>query len=255
VWTAAQFIQSVQGNIATVEDANEIVAVEDASTNTWIDPTYVNESQYYYPKGSLLGLMLDIQIRTATGNRHSLDEVIRRLYDDHYRRGRGFTTADLLNYIRPWYPEVDTFYARYINGRDSLPYSEILPKGGMAVTVREARLPRVGVSTTEPRDGGVVVGAVTPNSLAMEAGLEPGDLLISVAGIPTAGPDDWAARYRAQHANADGQQVELVWRRDGVEMRGSGRVQILTIRGYGVAEDPNPTPLARQILDSITGRR
>jgi len=254
VWSVAQFVQSVQGNVASVEDANEIVAVEDASTNTWIDPTYVNESQYYYPKGSLLGLMLDIQIRSATNNQHSLDDVMRRLYDDHYRRNRGFTTADLLGYIRPWYPEVDTFHARYINGRDSLPYAEILPKGGIAVEVREARIPRVGVSDAGPKDGGVEVGGVVPNSLAMEAGLQPGDILLSVGGIATAGDQEWGARYRARYANGEGQPVELIWQRGGVEMRGSGRVQILTIRGYGVTRDPNPTPQARAILDSILGQ-
>ncbi len=254
VWSVAQFVQSVQGNVATVEDASEIVAVEDASTNTWIDPTWVNESQYYYPKGSLLGLMLDIQIRSATGNRHSLDEVMRRLYDDHWRRDRGFTTQDLLGYIRPWYPEVDTFYARYINGRDTLPYAEILPKGGIAVEVREARVPRVGVQDAGPVEGGVRIGGITPNSLAMEAGLLPGDVLVSVGGIPTTGPDEWGARYRARYGNAEGQTVELVWRRDGALMRGSGRVQILTIRGYGIVPDPNPTPQARDILAGITGQ-
>jgi predicted metalloprotease with PDZ domain len=256
VWSMAQFIQSVQGNVAQVEDAAETVAVEDASTNTWIEPTYVNESQYYYPKGSLLGLMLDIQIRSATNNQHSLDDVMRSLYDNHYRRGRGFTTADLLGYIRPWYPDVDAFYARYVNGRDTLPYSEILPKGGIAVEVREARIPRVGVGMNNagPRDGGIEVTSVTPNSLAMEAGLQAGDILLSVGGIATGGPDEWGVRYRARYANAEGQQVELVWRRGGVEMRGSGRVRILTTRGYGITRDPNPTPQARMILDAILGQ-
>jgi len=254
VWSVAQFVQSVQGNIAQVEDAGEIVAAEDASIDTWIEPTFVNESQYYYPKGSLLGLMLDIQIRTATGNQHSLDDVMRALYDDHYRRGHGFTTADLLGYIRQWYPEVDTFYARYINGRDSLPYAEILPKAGIAVTVRDAHLPRVGVSTSELRDSGIVVDHVFPNSLAMESGLEAGDVLMSIGGIPTNTPEEWIGRYRSQYGNADGQQVELVWKRGGAEMRGSGRVRVMTVRGYAVAQDPNPTPLARSILNSMLGQ-
>jgi len=151
---------------------------------------------------------------------------------------------------------VDTFYARYVNGRDTLPYAEILPKGGLAVAVREARIPRVGVVTNNagPRDGGIEVGGVTTNSLAMEVGLQPGDILLSVGGIPTAGEQEWSARYRARYANAAGQPVELVWRRGGVEMRGSGRVQALTIRGYGITRDPNPTPQARMILDAILGQ-
>ena len=140
IWSVDAFINSMNSNAATVEEAREIVAVEDASINTWIRPTWVNESQLYYPKGSLIGLMLDIRIREATNNRRSLDDVMRALFTDVAQRGRGFTTADLLGLIRPSFPGVDDFYARYINGREPLPYGEILPRGGIAVGRRTLKL-------------------------------------------------------------------------------------------------------------------
>ncbi|MBI1723689.1 MAG: M61 family metallopeptidase, partial [Gemmatimonadetes bacterium] len=77
LFSVDRFIAGVNDNIREVDDAREIVAAEDASLNTWTHPTYVDESQYYYPKGSLLGLMLDIQIREGTNNQHSLDDVMR----------------------------------------------------------------------------------------------------------------------------------------------------------------------------------
>jgi predicted metalloprotease with PDZ domain len=140
IWSVDRFLNSMSSNAMTVEEAREIVAVEDASINTWIDPTWVNESQLYYPKGALLGLMLDIQIREATGNRQSLDDVIRRLFTEYAQQNRGFTTQDLLGVIRPWFPGVDDFYARYINGREPLPYSAVLRRGGIAVTERTLTL-------------------------------------------------------------------------------------------------------------------
>ena len=145
LWTVDQFLGSVTSNVMQVEMAKEPTAVEDASIDTWIDPTWVNESQYYYPKGSLLGLMLDIQMRQATNNQHGLDDVMRRLYAESYGRGRGFTTQDLLALIRPSFPGVDDFYARYINGREPLPYQQVFRMAGIQVTERSMLDKRGGV--------------------------------------------------------------------------------------------------------------
>src|SRR5258708_40233860 len=120
-WTPERFLQSVMANIRQVEDAQEIVAAEDASTDTWIHPTFVDEAQYYYPKGSLLGLMLDIRIREATNGQKSLDDVMRALWTGHYRQGRGFTTADLLGIIRPRYGGGGDCYPPPVHGRGAIP--------------------------------------------------------------------------------------------------------------------------------------
>src|SRR6266850_6025996 len=67
---------------------------------SWINEVYVNSSQLYYPKGSLLGMLLDISIRDATDNAHSLDDVMRALFTRYYRQGKGFSTSDLLAELR-----------------------------------------------------------------------------------------------------------------------------------------------------------
>jgi len=255
LWTPERFIQSVNGNIAQVESAAEIVAAEDASIDTWIDPTYVNESQYYYPKGSLLGLMLDIQIREATRNRHSLDDAMRALYTDFYQRGRGFTTGDLLGIIRPWFPGVDDFYARYVNGREPLPYQQILPRGGIAVTVQEDTVPFIGVSSggnAPAEGGGIELSAITPGSLAAEVGLQPGDVLEQAGDVPVNSPN-FGAQYRARYGNATGQVITFRWRRGDQEMTGQGAVRTRIVRTWRLLRDPNPTPQAAAILSGITG--
>jgi predicted metalloprotease with PDZ domain len=251
LWSVDRFINSMNSNLVQVEDAAESVSAEDASINTWIHPTFVDEAQYYYPKGSLLGLMLDIQIRDATANRHSLDEVMRTLWTDFYRRGRGFTTADLLGIIRPWFAGVDDFYRRYVNGREPLPYQQILPKGGIAVDLRETRVPFIGVVTSEAKDGGVEVGRVAPNSVAAEAGVQSGDILLRVGEVTTADPQTFGGAYR-QRYTTEGETIQLSWRRAGQPMTGRGSVTLRVDRNWRLLRDPNAALAARAILDGIT---
>lgn len=254
MFSVDRFVTSVNDNIRQVEDANEIVAAEDASLNTWIHPTFVDEAQYYYPKGSLLGLMLDIQIREATGNQHSLDDVMRALYTDFYQRGRGFTTQDLLGLIRQWYRGVDDFYARYINGREPLPYQAVLPRGGIAVRVRETKSPFVGVGAGGGQDGGIAVVEVTPGSLAEAVGLQPGDVLLRLGEVATRNPETFGAQFRARYQNSEGQPIEVVYRREGQQVTRRGVVRVRTTRTYSVARDPNASPAAAAVLAGIVGR-
>ena len=96
LWTPDQFLQNATSNMDQVESTPEPWSAQDGSEATWINEVYINSSQLYYPKGSLLGFLLDISIRDASDNAHSLDEVMRALYTKYYRQSRGFLTADLL---------------------------------------------------------------------------------------------------------------------------------------------------------------
>ena len=62
--------------------------LDDASLSAWIHPTD-GTADAYYPKGSLAGLMLDILIRDASDNKHSLDDVMRGLYRAGVQGGEG----------------------------------------------------------------------------------------------------------------------------------------------------------------------
>jgi len=252
LWSVDQFVGGMNADVTQVEDAASIVSAEDASIDTWIKPVWVDESQYYYPKGALLGLMLDIEIRRATGNAHSLDDVMRWLLANSWGRGRGFTTQDLLGAVRGWYPDVDDFYRRFIQGREPLPYDSILPRGGISVQRRDNRIPTVGVTADREEDGGVLIASVVPGSLAEEVGLRPGDVLLRVGDIATSGPV-WPMALRIRYANAADRQVQVVFRRGSQEVTRSGALRVRIERSVLLRPDPSAPPLARAILAGITG--
>lgn len=99
----AEFLRAFQGNIKAHETrpGRLVQSLAEASYQTWRDGPFggmgdgAEKTISYYDKGPLVGLFLDLRIRQATGNSRSLDDVMRRLYNQYYReKGRGFTEAE-----------------------------------------------------------------------------------------------------------------------------------------------------------------
>src|SRR2546422_5714616 len=210
LWTPERFSANTEQNIEQVESTLEPWSEEDASVATWINEVYVNSSQLYYPKGSLTGLLLDISIRDASDNAHSLDDVMRALFSRYYKQGKGFRTADLLALLREMgMPDVDGFYQRYINGRDSLPYAAVFTKAGIAFGRQVTTTPFMGVSTAVSPHGQIIVQTVSPGSAAAEAGVQPGDVLSKVGEIAVTVDQDWAGAFRTHYKGQAG--APLTW--------------------------------------------
>jgi predicted metalloprotease with PDZ domain len=188
--------------------------LDDASLSTWIQPTD-GTADAYYPKGSLAGLMLDILIRDASDNKHSLDEVMRGLYRADYKAGKGFTSDDWWNAVRAAAggKSFADFNARYIDGRDPYPWQTILPLAGLQLVADSTRLPVLGVTMSQ-EDNGSRITAVAPGSTAEQAGVRPGDDLLSVGGIPGSAPS-LAEHLRAKYGNVPSTIIPITIMRDG----------------------------------------
>jgi predicted metalloprotease with PDZ domain len=256
LWTAEEFLQNATSNIDQVESTPEPWSAEDGSEATWIHEVYVNSSQLYYPKGSLLGMLLDISIRDATDNAHNLDEVMRALYTKFYRQNKGFVTGDLLNELRAaGMPDVDGFYRRYIDGRDSLPYETVFAKAGIALNRESETIPFLGVSTGPTETRAVQVLSVTPGSAAEAAGLQPGDVLNRIGNIAIIPDSDWGTAYRIAYQGKAGQPlaITILRTRDGV-MRGmilNTTVRERTTTRLVAVRAPNPTPKQAKIWQGL----
>lgn len=212
---SATFLLMTTGKVQEVSSA-PVVALEDASLSTWIRPTD-GTHHIYYPKGSLVGLLLDIMIRDASDNAQSLDAVLRHLYGSTFRAGRGFTAEDFWGAVSraAGGRSFADFSARYIDGREPLPWATVLPLAGLRLNVDSIRDPWIGISTNVD-SGGMVVTQVDADGPARQAGVQVGDYLIRLADIPMSDPD-FAARYRARYARPDSASIPLVVRRGSVE--------------------------------------
>ena len=88
---AAKAIQDLQETPGRL-----VMSVEEASFDAWIkyyrpDENSVNSQISYYDKGALLGMLLDLIIRKRSGGARSLDDVMRYLYTEYYKKGRNYT--------------------------------------------------------------------------------------------------------------------------------------------------------------------
>ncbi len=96
-------LKVLSANITSLENnpGKNFQSLQQASYNTWSDGPFGTQGRNpkkaisYYDKGPVVGLLLDLEIRHATKNKHSLDDVMRLLYWRFYKeKQRGFTEAE-----------------------------------------------------------------------------------------------------------------------------------------------------------------
>ena len=226
-------------------------ALEDASLSTWIRP--IDGTQYqYYPKGSLAGFMLDVLVRDASDNRRSLDDVLRELYRSTYKKGRGFTAAD-------WWPAVSRaaggrsftdFNAKYVDGRDPFPWSDVLPRAGLRIASDTVREPRVGLATAQDSTGAILVQEVQPGGVAQEAGVKAGDQLISLGDVAIMDPD-FGAAFRTRFGKNEGDSLPIRVRRGTDTLTLHGVVRLVARVETRLEADPNASEKAARVRNGV----
>jgi predicted metalloprotease with PDZ domain len=200
LWTREQFLNHLANEIYTLEKepGKNLMSVESSSFSAWFfdrspqmqETNFANTTISYYNKGALLGMLLDLEIGSRTQGRKSLLDVVRFMYHQFYQApatsdygpGRGFEEKDVLEALDSTTgSDFAPFFERYISGTNSLPYQEILERGGLQLRAETApgAAPDLGV-VVQPESRGTRIVAIDPGGAAERAGLSRDDLLIDV---------------------------------------------------------------------------
>lgn len=151
VWADKQLLDAFSETITGVENApgSRLISAEEASViASFIDRTphaqRTNLAQTaisYYLKGEVLGLVLDLLIRGKTRGTRSLDDVMRRMYEEfylrspnqtYYLRGRGYTNEDFARIASEVAgADLQDFFTRYVRGVEPPPYDEAFAYVGL----------------------------------------------------------------------------------------------------------------------------
>lgn len=184
----------LEGKAATIKDLQGTpgrfeTSLEDASFDAWIkyyrqDENAVNNQISYYDKGEIVSMMLDLTIRTASGGRKSLDDVMRYLYNEHFKKGRGYTPADFQRISEMMAGRsLDDFFTKYVRGTSEIDYNTILNGIGLQLVQKESDSPKayLGASLAE-ESGRLLIRSVISGTPAFEQGLNTGDQIVAIDG-------------------------------------------------------------------------
>jgi predicted metalloprotease with PDZ domain len=180
----ASGIQQLQERPGRLEQS-----LEYSSFDAWIkfyrpDENAINNQISYYDKGEIVNMMLDITIRTASGGTKSLDDVLRHLYNEFYKKGKNYTPADLQKIAEMMAGKsLDDFFAKYVRGTADIDYSSIVSGIGLKMNERQTGSGRayIGADTAE-ENGRVTIRSIPAGSPAYEQGLNTGDQIIAIDG-------------------------------------------------------------------------
>lgn len=164
-------------------------SLEDSSFDAWIkyyrpDENAINNQISYYDKGEIVNMMLDIAIRSSSGGVRSLDDVMRHLYVEFYKKGRNYTPADFQKAAETFAGKsLDDFFAKYVRGTDEIDYDSIVNGIGLKMTVRQNNTGRAYIGADMAEEAGrLTVRSVPAGTPAFEQGLNTGDQLVAVDG-------------------------------------------------------------------------
>jgi predicted metalloprotease with PDZ domain len=232
-----RFLDRVGGTAGGIEgtEARNYISPANASVSTWVGyDTPVAFGISYYSQGENLAALLDLSIRNDTDGRAGLDDVMRALYNDFYKRGRGFTTNDMIGIVnRLTKKDYNDFYNRFVFGTEVPDYDRIFGYAGYRFEGRKEPAAEFGWSVRF-RSGGLMINRVESNSSIAKAGLREGDIVTKLDGVGI---------YNANFDNLAGKTVKLtVKRAEGETVEIPVIVGTREVTNYSLVPAPQPSP-------------
>ncbi len=148
-----------------------------------------HESQYgnVYQKGALIGMCIDILLRDYSNGETGLKDMMNKL-SQTYGKDKSFNDAELFSKISELSsPEITTFFSKYIEGKNELPFEELLAKVGVVfkkdVVVKEINLGGILLNFNPETQRLYVAETGNMNEFGKELGYQNNDELIAINGV------------------------------------------------------------------------
>lgn len=222
-YTPEKYLDVLCEDITIVENqpGSKVQPVTESSFDAWIKYYRPNENSKnttisYYNKGALLGAILDLEILNATKGEKGLDDVMKAMYDEYYKKQkRGYTSAEFKAMAEKISGlSLDNFYKDYVNGTAPLNYNVHLGHAGLTlVNENEGKnAASVGV-VTALKEGRLVVTTVLRGGAGWTSGVNVNDEIIAADGYRTAAQVDLDKILASKRA---GEKLSLLVARDGL---------------------------------------
>lgn len=194
--TGANALESLAETIQKIErtPGRRVISLEESSFDAWIkyyrpDANSVNSQVSYYDKGALVGMLLDLEIRRVSNGARSLDDVMRSLFTDFFKKNRNYTPADFERAAETAAGgSLDKFFDAYVRGRADLDYNTAFAAFGLRLDVggggsnNAQPAPAKAFLSNDLRQDGdrLVVVRVVEGTPAYEYGLSAADQIVAL---------------------------------------------------------------------------
>jgi predicted metalloprotease with PDZ domain len=238
------------------------ISLEESSLIAWIDhyqpfEETPNQSVSYYRKGDLVSMCLDLEIRHQSGARASLETVLRLLWKEYGKVGRGLDEDELLPVVnRATGLDLTSFFDRFVRGTEELDLPAFARYAGLVLAPKAKRPDEAD----EPEPGDLGVAVEDAGGLARvrtsfvgrpgrAAGLTPGDEIIAINGAKVL----YADLEKALEKCPPGTSVELTVFRRGYLHRVPLTTGAPPPRKYAFTPVESPSELERKVYESWVG--
>ncbi len=167
-------------------------SAEEASFDTWTkfykpDENSPNVTSSYYTQGAVIGWMLDMAIRRTSRGGRSLDDAMKKVYNDVYlKENRGYTDEEFENAcVGLGGPEAEEVFDARVRGRKDVDYDRYLGHVGLRLSSKEEHAEEKGFLGVKLKsDGGrTTVATELAGSPAEAMGLSVNDEILAVGGF------------------------------------------------------------------------
>lgn len=231
---------------------NRVQSVAESSFDAWVKfwrrtPNAYSTESDYYAKGSYVNLVLDLEIRNASENKHSLDDVYRTIYETYPLDVKGYTNEGFMQVCEQYAGRsLKQFFADYVTGTKPIEWEKYLGYAGVELKSSDSTvIPIVGLNTTK-RGEKIIVNDIISGSSAEDAKLMAGDEIIALDGARMS-YEDMEKRIKQLGA---GEKIALTIFRAEKLHQFTLELKDKKMANYYLERVKSPTPLQKAIYES-----
>lgn len=187
-----EFLAVLSKMINAVENTpgTKVQSAAESSFDAWIKgyrphENSVNTHISYYTKGQVLGVLLDMEIMLATKGQHNLDDLMKQLYLDYFKKqNRGITATEFRMAAEKLAgKKLDTFFDEYVYKTTPIAYETYFKPMGLQLRKTDKKHESWLGAKLSDSNGKLTVKECTEGGSAYEGGLNVHDEIIACNGF------------------------------------------------------------------------
>ncbi|TQD39345.1 M61 family metallopeptidase [Haloflavibacter putidus] len=223
------FYERMSEKIATAQSFDDTMPFTELSKNVLKDK-YKDSYYNVYMKGALIGMTLDIRLRELSNGEMGILDLMKKL-SNKYGQNKPFEDNELIpTIVEMTYPEIQTYFDKYVIGSTPIPYDEFFAKVGVEkaeTTINtsyflKGQVPYIdGKPETNElyfREG------IAYNSFLNDLGVEPNDIIKTINGKKYGIDNVYGLIVSSQGWTKD-DTITMVVERDGEEIELSAKAK------------------------------